>query len=189
MIRAEYKDKDCIVKILSQSFADNKSVNYIIKQDKKRAKRIQRLMEYSFEVCFQFGEVFLSDDKKGCALILFPDKKKNILRSILLDAGLIISSISLSNIKKVLDRESRIKKFHPKELMYYLWYIGVEPALQNKGIGGNLLKEVIENANSIGRKIYLETSTLQNIPWYKKFGFKIYHEFDFDYPLYFMKRE
>ncbi len=73
--------------------------------------------------------------------------------------------------------------------MYYLWYIGVEPTEQNKGIGGNLLSEVIENATSMDRKFFLETSTLQNIPWYKKFGFKIYHEMDLGYRLYFMKRE
>ncbi len=189
MVTVEYTDKDHVVKILSESFADNKSVNYIIKQDQKTVKRIQNLMEYSFEICFRFGNIFLSDDKKGCALIIFPDKKKATAKSILLDAGLIFSSIGLFNIKKAMDRESKIKKFHPKELMYYLWYIGVEPTEQGKGIGAKLLKEVIENASSTGRKIYLETSTLKNIPWYKKFGFKIYNEMDFGYTLYFMKIE
>ena len=189
MVTAEYADKDHVVNILSESFADNKSVNYIIKQGEKKAKRIQKLMEYSFEVCFQFGKVFLSDDKKGCALIIFPDKKKTTAKSIQLDAGLIISSIGLFNVKKTVARESKINRCHPKEMMYYLWYIGVEPAEQGKGIGAKLLKEVIENASSMGRKIYLETSTLKNIPWYKKFGFEIYNEMDFVYTLYFMKRE
>ena len=189
MVTAEYADKERVVKILSKSFADNKSVNYIIKQDQKRVKKIQKLMEYSFEICFRFGNVFLSDDKKGCALIVFPDKKETTAKSILLDTGLIISAIGLFNIKKAIARESKINRCHPKELMYYLWYIGVEPKEQSKGIGGNLLKEVIENASSTGRKIYLETSTLTNIPWYKKFGFKIYNEMDFGYLLYFMKKE
>jgi hypothetical protein len=36
MIRAGYKDKPLAVDILTQSFADNKSVNYIIKQDQKK---------------------------------------------------------------------------------------------------------------------------------------------------------
>ncbi len=189
MIKAKNTDKELVVAILSTSFANNKSVNYIIKQDQQRTKRIQKLMKYSFEVCFQFGKVFLSDDKKGCALIIFPDKKKTTVKSMLSDAGLIFSSIGIFNISKAMIRETRIKKLHPRELMYYLWYIGVEPSEQNKGIGGNLLKEVIEDANSMDRKIYLETSTLQNIPWYEKFDFKIYNELDFGYPLYFMKKE
>ncbi len=65
MIRAEYKDRNRIINILAKSFDDNKSVNYIIKQDKKRVERMKKLMEYSFEVCYLFGDVFLTDDKKG----------------------------------------------------------------------------------------------------------------------------
>ncbi len=154
MIRGEYKDKNRIVDILTRSFDDNKSVNYIIKQDKKRVQRIKKLMDYSFEVCHMFGDVFLSDDKKACALIVLPDKKKTNLKSILLDLKLIISCIGMSNIKKAMVRESKIKKIHPEELMYYLWFIGVDPSEQN-------------------------------IPWYEKFGFKIYNELDLGYRLFF----
>ncbi|MCR6720278.1 MAG: hypothetical protein NVV59_08255 [Chitinophagaceae bacterium] len=91
MIRAKYQDKDCIVNILAHSFDDNKSVNYIVKQDGKRSQRLRKLMEYSFDVCYLFGDVFISEDRKGCALIVFPDKKKTALKSILLDAKLAFS--------------------------------------------------------------------------------------------------
>ena len=40
MIRADYKDKQRVVNILAHSFDDNKSVNYIIKQDGKRVQRL-----------------------------------------------------------------------------------------------------------------------------------------------------
>lgn len=189
MIRAEYTDKELIVDILTSSFDDNKSVNYIIKQDNKRAQRLKNLMSYSFEVCYMFGDVFLTNDKKGCALILLPDRKKTTLKSILLDIKLIVSCVGSSNIKKALDRESKIKKLHPEGLMYYLWFIGVDPDQQNKGIGSKLMNEVIREAASKQRPIYLETSTLKNIPWYEKFGFAIYNELDLGYKLFFMKKE
>ena len=189
MIRAEYKDKARIVDILASSFDDNKSVNYIVKQDRKRAQRMRKLMEYSFDVCYLFGDVFLTDDKKGCALIVLPDQKKTNLKSILLDAKLAISCVGLSNIKKAMDRESKINKIHPKGLMYYLWFIGVDPKEQNKGIGSRLLKEVIEEGASKKRPIYLETSTLKNLPWYEKFGFTIYNKLDFGYELFCLIKE
>lgn len=189
MIRADYKDKNLVVNILAHSFVDNKSVNYIIKQDKKRAQRLKNLMGYSFDVCHLFGDVFLSDNKKGCALILLPEKKKTNLKSILLDIELIVSCVGLFNIKKALDRETKIKKLHHKGLMYYLWFIGVDPDEQSKGIGSKLMGEIINEATSKQRPIYLETSTLKNIPWYEKFGFKIYNELDFGYKLFFMKKE
>ena len=110
MIRAEYRDKGRIVDILTRSFDDNKSVNYIIKQDKTRVQRIKNLMDYSFEVCYMSGEVFLSEDKNACALIVLPDKKKTNLKSILLDVKLITACIGSSNVKKAMARESKIKK-------------------------------------------------------------------------------
>src|SRR5688572_10526326 len=98
MIKADYKDRELIVNILTSSFDDNKSVNYIIKQDSKRTRRLRKLMEYSFDVCYLFGEVFLTDDKKACALIVLPDKKKATLKSIMLDLKLIVSCVGLLNI-------------------------------------------------------------------------------------------
>lgn len=189
MIRAEYSDKKLIAEILAKSFNENKSVNYIVKQDGKREQRLRSLMEYSFEICYLFGDVFLTDDKKGCALIVLPDKKKTTPKSVLLDLKLIFSCIGLSNINKALSREGKIKNLQPKELLYYLWFIGVDPAEQHKGIGSTLLAEVIKEGKSKQRTICLETSTLSNIPWYEKFGFKIYNELDLGYQLFFLKRE
>ena len=189
MTRADRTDKNLVVDILTKSFDDNQSVNYIVQQDSKRPERIRALMDYSFEVCHLFGEVFLSDDKNACALILFPDQKRTSLKSILLDVKLILSCVGIRNIKKALTRESKIKNLQPKELMYYLWFIGVNPLYQNTGTGTKLLQEVIEDAKIHKRSIYLETSTLKNIPWYKKFGFDIYNELDLGYNLFFLKRE
>ena len=185
MIRAEYKDRKLVTDILTNSFADNKSVNYIIKQDKNKTEHLKKLMNYSFDVCYSFGEVFLSNDKKGCALILFPDKKKS---TIWLDIKLIFSCIGLSNIRKAMLRESKIKKLQPNQLMYYLWFIGVDPVAQNEGTGTALMNEIIRESELLQRPIFLETSTLKNIPWYKKFGFKIYNKLDLKYKLFFMKR-
>src|SRR5687767_3412602 len=159
MVTAQHHDKQLVVDILTRSFQDNKSVNYIIKQDSKKEERLMKLMEYSFDVCYLFGDVFLSDDKKGCALILLPEKKKTNLKSMLLDLKLILGATGLSNVKKAMDRESKIKKLHPPDPMYYLWFIGVDPKVQNKGTGTTLLKDVIKQAEAKNRSVYLETST------------------------------
>lgn len=189
MLPANHTDRERIVDILSSSFDDNKSVNYIIKQDSERQVRLKKLMEYSFDSCRLFGDVFLTEDKKGCALIIKPDEKKTSLKSILLDVKLVLGVVGIGNLKKAMDRESAIKKIHPDGKLYYLWFIGVDPSEQNNGIGSHLLGEVINKAQAQNRTICLETSTLKNIPWYEKFGFTVYKELDFGYKLYCMKRE
>lgn len=188
MRKANNLEKDLIVDILTQSFESNQSVNYVVKQNRKRIRRIRALMDYSFEVCKLFGEVFISDNKKACALIMYPDKKKTSLKAIILDIKLIIQCVGIRNVKRTLNREALIKKIQPKELMTYLWFIGVMPEDQNKGFGSDLLQTIIEYSNQNNRPVYLETSTVKNLPWYKRFGFEIYGEQDLSYRIYFLKR-
>ncbi|MHB1178809.1 MAG: GNAT family N-acetyltransferase [Daejeonella sp.] len=189
MVKADYSDKKLIVDILASSFESNQSVNYIVQQDEKLLQRIRSLMDYSFEVCYAFGDVFLSDDKNACALVLFPQQKKTTLKSILLDIKLIFNCVGITSIGKAMDRESKIKNLQPKENMYYLWFIGVDPKYQGSGIGTQLMEEVIQDSKKKQLPVYLETSTIKNLPWYKKFGFEIYNELQLTYKLYFLKLE
>lgn len=189
MKTAKYNDKSLVVDILTKSFDTNLSVNYIIKKGGNREKRLRALMDYSFEMCMAFGDVFLSDDDKACALIIYPDKKKSTLKSTLWDIKLIIQAVGLSNISKTLKREKLISSIQPKIPMLYLWFIGVDPAEQGGGIGSKLLQEIIDYSNSSNRPIYLETSTVKNLPWYDKFGFETYNEQNLTYHLYFFKRD
>ncbi len=188
MIKANDKDKELIIDILAKSFVTNKSVNYLIKLGKNKLSRIRYLMSYAFEVCYLSGEVLLSEDQKACALLIYPDSKKPTLKSVWLDIKLIFFCIGLQNIRKILKREALIKKLQPKERMTYLWFIGVHPEYQNQGIGSALLNELITHNTLKNQPIYLETSTLKNLPWYQKLGFTIYHELDLGYTLYFLKR-
>ncbi len=189
MIQASYSDKELIINILTRAFDANKSVNYIVHQDAKRIKRIQHLMDYSFEMCFHYGEVFLSDNRQGCALIIFPERKKASITSVLLDFKLVVNSIGIRNLTKAMAREKAIKTLHPKEKhFYYLWYVAVDSNTQHRGTGTLLMQELINRATSLNRTIYLETSTVTNIPWYEKLGFSIYNTLNFGYDLFCMRK-
>ncbi len=188
MRKAIYRDRGTVVDILTRAFDTNKSVNSVIKQDKHRVNRMKELMTYSFEVCFQFGEVFLSSDNKACALALLPDQKRTTIKSLLWDARLIYKSIGITNVTKVLKRELEIRKMYPKEPMYHLWFGGVDPKYQHQGIGTKLLNDLIQKAVSSGRSIFLETSTIENLPLYQRCGFEIYQELELGYKLYLMRR-
>jgi ribosomal protein S18 acetylase RimI-like enzyme len=187
MILAKPDDKKLIVEILTAAFLENKSVNAIVPQDGLRLYRIHRLMDYSFEVCMLFGRVYLSDDRKGCALLVYPELKKVSLKSIWLDLKLVFGCTGFRGALMAMKREAKLKVFHPKERMAYLWFIGVDPKYQRFGLGKKLMEEVIVSCLQDNRPIYLETSTLSNLPWYKKFGFEVYHELDLNYRLFFLR--
>lgn len=185
MLKATKNDKALVIDILSKAFDKNNSVNFVVKQDTKRMNRICALMDYSFEICHRFGNIFLSNDKKACALILYPDKQK---ASIGLDLKLVFNSIGFSRAKKVLDRNAKIKSCYPTKELAYLWFIGVDTKQQGKGLGTTFLKEVLAFTDEMKRPMYLETSMLQNLPFYKNLGFEVYQELIFGHQLYLMRR-
>ena len=187
MIQAEPQDKAFVVNILTQAFDTNKNVNSIIRQDHRRQERIRGLMAYSFEICRRFGEVFLSEDKRACALVIYPDRKKTTFDSVWLDIKLAFGCLGLSMVRRVLNREARIKKLHPQQSISYLWFLGVDLAFQHQGLGKALLREVMEQSNVQQRPVYLATSMVSNVPWYQKAGFEVYHELDLGYTLYFVR--
>ena len=188
MRKANSSDKSIILDILTRSFDGNKSVNYVVKQDQNRVDRITKLMDYSFNVCNEFGEVWISDDQQACALILFPDKKRTSFRALLWDLKLALSVIGLDRVSTVLKREAVIKANHPKNPFAYLWFIGVNPQLQGKGVGSTFIQELIQECERKKRPIYLETSTERNLPFYKKFGFEIFKSLQLSYTLYQLRR-
>jgi GNAT superfamily N-acetyltransferase len=188
MIRAGKKEKRKVIDILSQSFDDNGSVNYVVKQGSNRQDHIRQLIDYSFNMCNSFGDVWLSHDEQACALVLYPDKKRTTLFSILWDIDLALSVVGLTRILKILKRESRIKAFHPEGPFAYLWFIGVHPKKQHHGIGSQLLIDVIHESWIQGRPIYLETSVKRNLPWYSKYGFETYQTLELDYKLNLLRR-
>jgi hypothetical protein len=185
MITGNLSDRALFVDILTESFDSNVSVNFVVRQDKNRNKRIRKLMEYSFDLCLLFGNVYLTEDRNGCALVLYPEMKKTTFKTILLDLKLALSSIGLFRVVTVLNRDAKIKKHYPaNNKLFYLWFIGVK---QRKGIGTELLNDLKKESIIQNRPIYLETSMKSNVDFYEKQGFHVYQTLDSPHQLFLLK--
>ncbi|MBO9702141.1 MAG: GNAT family N-acetyltransferase [Sporocytophaga sp.] len=187
MIAAKIEDKSLVVDILTASFDQNISVNYVVKQDGQRKARIRRLMEYCFESCFHNGIVYLSKDRNACALILFPEQETVSLKSIMNDLRLAFSCIGPERLPKVLSRESKVKSYYPKQSIFYLRFIGVHPDFQRKGIGSSLIADIVNEARTMKKPIYLETSMAENVKFYKNMGFELFNELHLPHQLFLFR--
>ncbi|TRX48598.1 GNAT family N-acetyltransferase [Fulvivirga sp. M361] len=188
MNKATLSNKALVLDIISRSFHQNPSVNDVIKQDHLREKRIEELISYSFDVCMLFGEVWISEDRSAAAMILLSDQKKTTLRSVLLDLRLAIKAIGIRRVLKVMGREKQIKQYYTDYSYVYIWFIGVDPDQQQKGVGSLLLQQIIKHYSDSSLPFYLETSVNRNLPWYSSFGFQVYHKIDMGYDLYLLKK-
>ncbi len=171
---------------LVNSFLDNKSVSYILPLNNKR-KKLEELIRYSFHYCLKFGQVFITDDNTACALVLYPEKKVTTLETLAWDVRFSLFGCGVKNISKAIDREKRIKQRHPTSPFAHLWFIGTHPSKQATGKGTQLLNEVTAHCHAQNREVYLETSTIRNIAWYKNNGYVLFDELELSYKLYFFK--
>ena len=185
---AEEDKRKTVIDILCSSFDKNTSVNYTIKQDSQREERLKELMNYSFLIAKKFGEIFLSKDLAGCALVLYPEKKKTTISSLWLDLNLVFNVIGFSRIGKIISKEKKIKENHPSGGYMHLWFIGVTPQEQGKGVGSALLQQIIRKSEILKKPIYLETSNPGNLEFYKKMGFEVFKEINVGYKLFLLRR-
>ena len=187
MIQAQKKDIRLIQDILTPSFEDNKSVNRSVKQDHKRLERIRNQIKYASKISIANEMAFLNDDKT-CAVLCNP--LDGVKASVLDDLFYIrkVSGVKLG--LQLMKREKLIKQFHPIRPFCHLWYLGVLPDCQGKGIGGKMLREIQQYGIEKTIPIYLETSNEQNLRFYESHGFEKYHEVRLptdDFKLYFYK--
>lgn len=69
-----------------------------------------------------------------------------------------------------------VEKCHPKERLWYLLLLVVDPSVQRGGIGTLLQREMLERADSDGLDCYLETQKPENVPYYGRSGYEVEKE-------------
>lgn len=66
-----------------------------------------------------------------------------------------------------------IAKNHIKEPHWYLFLLVADPEVQRRGIGAMLLNESLEQIDQEGVAAYLETQKVENLAYYRRFGFEL----------------
>ncbi|KAJ5375633.1 hypothetical protein N7517_007639 [Penicillium concentricum] len=91
-------------------------------------------------------------------------------------------------VKDTLFKDERVKmlmsrhtpgKRHLQARYSKLWYlevIAVHPSLQSRGLGGSVMRAILEKVG--GNPIFLECTRQENISFYEVFGFKLIEEVD-----------
>ncbi|TFB28366.1 GNAT family N-acetyltransferase [Pedobacter alluvionis] len=188
MIKATHEDKDLVAGLLTRSFENNQTINYLIPKGKNRISRIGMLMQYAFYRCHLQGDVFLSQDRRACALVLYPHLERATLTTISLEIQLILKGLGLGNCIRVLKYRRMTKTRLGKTVVARIWMLGVSPRFQSLGNGSRLLQDVILEMQKKNLPVYLETPEFSQVAWYERFGFMLYNTYELGHNLYFLKR-
>ena len=67
----------------------------------------------------------------------------------------------------------QMQETHPRFLHWYLPWFGVDPALQGRGLGSELMKHCLRIVDEDHLPAYLETPNPRTIPFYERHGFEV----------------
>ncbi|MDN3580726.1 GNAT family N-acetyltransferase [Mucilaginibacter flavus] len=172
MIKAVAGDKDLVVSLLEQA-GDGLS-DYQFKNKKQRDLLLSQL----FDLYFNMGEIWLSGNRRACALIMQPGISALRAKAIPILFKLIFSETGRAVLSEAWHHVSRGGRLKSIYKITYIRWICVDPLFQRRGTGSGLLGRILEKAAAKNRIVYAQTATLKNLDWLEKFGFEGYDVLD-----------
>ncbi len=84
-----------------------------------------------------------------------------------------VESEHLGDLLEVIDQ---MDAKHPAEPHWYLAWLGVDVALQGRGLGNELLARCLEVVDATHTAAYLDNTNPVNVPFYERHGFRMIGE-------------
>jgi hypothetical protein len=184
-------DKEIILSIVTQAFAENPRIHAMIKKGKTE-ERIRYMANYAYNLIRKFNGVYLSEDK---TTVLFLYKKSDYKLSFgdyIKYIIMFLKHIRTSQLIPTQKREKYIESLRPKIPDYiYVWILGSVP--NNKSLKGlaDIRDHLFGMSERLNMPILIETTVDKVIKLYRYVGFEIYHEWydeDADLNVRFLKR-
>jgi ribosomal protein S18 acetylase RimI-like enzyme len=174
--RADEADVPLIAGVVARAFDDDPFINFIVKQDRRRADRIASWARGAAAESVALGETYVTLAGDGAALWTPPGQPHTAnaftrLRRLAPRTGL-ARALSVDRALGVLGRKT------PREPHFYLRIIGVEPGQQRRGIGGRLMQPVLERCDRERIAAYLFSTKQQNLALYERNGFRVVKRID-----------
>ncbi len=73
--------------------------------------------------------------------------------------------------------EKLLRTRYPRQKLWYLEVIAVHPSLQSRGLGGGVMRWILEHVRN--EPIYLECTREDNLGFYQSFGFEVIEVVEF----------
>lgn len=186
------------VEALTQAFRDDPMWSCVLPDAAKRAEVLRPMWVALIGFSRVYGATYTTPEGEGAACWIAPGNTKTTLWKVL-RTGMGLPRAMMRLPKDARARFFEMMRFIDKnheELMpgrhWYLWAVGVDPDARGRGIGGALLRPVLDRADADGVPCYLETQTEANVAFYRSLGFEVVREARDPVgrlPLWFMVRE
>ena len=177
IVRLDESQVPAAAQMLARAFHDDPLMRYTIPDPDERARLLPAMYATMIRFGMLAGEVYAaSDAPEGVAIWMPPDAKwtrENMEASGMYRTATLIGDEAYHRYRDVVSREWQARLREIPGTGWYLFILGVEPRVQRRGLGGALMRPVLERADAELAVCYLETENERNVAFYLKQGFEL----------------
>jgi ribosomal protein S18 acetylase RimI-like enzyme len=185
MYKLNKKDTEKASIILGKSFFNYPVFEYLLLEEGKRKKNISKLIWFLINCGIMYGDVYAPSENLEGISIWYRSVQLNIpvsgfIKADFLNPMLSLRKSTIDNFKEL----GSVKEKQRNEIMAgeycFLDMIGVEPSQRNLGYAGLMIKNQLSKIDKSNLPCYLETGNMDNIGFYKQYGFNTVHQYSFN---------
>ncbi|HXV93475.1 MAG TPA: GNAT family N-acetyltransferase [Pseudonocardia sp.] len=169
--KAAPADSAAVGSALAAAFYDDPVFGWITPDDARRAAVVPRAFDLFVEVLAPHDDIWTTTSGVTGAACWVPYGRQAIPEDQAEDVMGRLAEISGPDAGRMLEVVALLDEHHPHEPHEYLWFVGVVPAAQGRGIGAALMAPVLERADRAGVPAYLEATSPRNKALYERHGF------------------
>ena len=168
---------DEAVQILVEAFAGDPLMDYLFPERREQPEYLSEFFRANLEYAVMAGEVYAAPSMAGVSVWLFPGDAGRPVVSKQDDPRLRLKQLYDAEKHRRLSRFRRYFAELHRELLpdsyLYLMFLGVRKAQQGMGIGGLLIRPLLEHAEVKRLPCLLDTMNGRDLAFYNKHSFEV----------------
>jgi len=162
-------EQDRVVGPIVLGFAADPVLRWFFPDPHQYLEAFPQLVRAVAAPAFEHGSAYRDDSFNGGALWLPPGVEPDVASIV----ELLQRSIDPSRLAQVFALFEAKGKYHPHEPHWYLHMLAVDPALQARGLGSQLLTDGLKRVDADHLPAYLESTNPRNVSLYERHGFEV----------------
>jgi ribosomal protein S18 acetylase RimI-like enzyme len=154
---------------LVSAFRDDPVERWLYPSDDAYAEHFPTFVEAFGGGAFAHDTAWQVDDFAGVALWFPPDTSPDGDEVV----QVLMTTTHPSTHPDTIAGLEQMDAAHPRFPHWYLPWLGVDAAIQGRGVGGTLMTESLRAVDETSLPAYLETPNPRTIPFYERHGFRV----------------
>lgn len=175
--RARETDAAELSKVLSRAFQEDPVFSWVVPDPAHRRQRLPAVFAAFVDLYLPYRETYLAGDGLAAALWA-PAGSGSFGEEQLETFGERLATALGGDVERALELGAVLDQHHPKQATFYLQLMGVTPEHQGRGLGGRLLRTVLDVCDANHTPAYLEATSLQNRRLYERHDFHTIEQID-----------